>query len=203
MLYCITLQYPRELTELTLPHPHNSFKRMCLFALADAPLFLYIGAVLYVLMIDWEVVRRRFCCRRKNFRLLTILKRINDRIGRGASAPPARAPWNSTSSSRCVAVASSSRRHRCDHDLPSPLTDETTESTVNDVHIVAQSCECDPAPPTRVTIVPNRLFFIQTRKIIQVWRILLNVIIAMREDAETWTGPTSHYFLCLSFFLYF
>ena len=78
------------------------------------------------------------CCRRKNFRLLTILKNINDRIGRGASPPPRmrddvvqRVPRRNTSSSGCASVDDCDER---------PLT-SSSQTSVDHVHVVAQSCK--------------------------------------------------------------
>lgn len=87
--------------------------------------------------------------RRKNFRLLTILKNINDRIGRGASPPPPRmrdeaverVPRRNTSSSECE---SSWSADDC-NDQPMTVSSQTA---ADDVHVVAQSCARADAVPT-------------------------------------------------------
>jgi len=95
-----------------------------------------------------------FRFRRKNFRLLTILKNINDRIGRGASPPPPSViepgrgvgslpVWNTTSSAGCGTQNSRRRLQHddCDDGDDGLTQSETTKVTADDVHVVARSCE--------------------------------------------------------------
>jgi len=123
---------------------------------------------------------------------MTILKSINDRIGRGASPPPppvqwatmSMPGWNATSFD-CDADASTlqvqrRRQHECD-DLP--LSD-MTEMAVGDVHIVATSCKLSYVIITTDCCIDIGRYFASTK--LQILKVIVLNTLNVQRRHDCW-----------------